>query len=128
MSITNPDFGDFDADDALDTAPPDPTQVAYRIHRLRRYLSQLAGDDIGSFFDMTEDEQTAAINVGEDIVAWVITHDPSDKAKLARVIHDARAYQDQLPPWAALDVGRRAIAEAIAKSLGDWLIREGAWQ
>jgi len=78
MSITNPDFGDFDADDALDTAPPDPTQVAYRIHRLRRYLSQLAGDDIGSFFDMTEDEQTAAINVGEDIVAWVITHDPSD--------------------------------------------------
>jgi hypothetical protein len=127
MTITNPNFGDFDADDALDTAPPDPTQVAYRIHRLRRYLSQLAGDDIGSFFDMTEDEQTAAIAVGEDIVAFVIASDPKDKAKLARVIHDARAQQEQLPPWAALDPGRRAIAEAIAKSLSDWLIREGAW-
>jgi len=127
MSLTDPSFGDFDVDDAMDTAPPDPFQVAMRIHRIRRYLSQLAGDDIGDFFDMTEAEQASAIHVGEDIVAWVMTHDYSERAKLARIIHDSRAFQDQLPPWAALDPGRRAIAEAIAKSLSDWLHREGAW-
>jgi hypothetical protein len=128
MTLTNLDFGDFEADDAFDHAPPDPFQVAMRIHRIRRYLSQLAGDDIGDFFAMSEDEQAHAITVGEDIVAWVITHDPNQKAQLARIIHESRAYQEQLPPWAALDPTRRAIAEAIAKVLGDWLIREGAWQ
>jgi len=30
------DFGDFDPDDALDTEPADPEQVAAKLHRLRR--------------------------------------------------------------------------------------------
>ena len=29
------DFGDFDPDDALDTEPADPEQVARKLHRLR---------------------------------------------------------------------------------------------
>jgi hypothetical protein len=127
MTLTNPEFGDYVTEDAYDTAPPDPEQVAYRIHRIRRYLSQLAGNDIGDFFAMSEAEQSMAVQVGQDIVSWVVAHDPKDRAKLARVIHDSRAAQDDLPPFAALDPTRRAVAEAIAKALSDWLIRQGAW-
>jgi hypothetical protein len=126
--MTNPDFGDYVTEDAYDTAPPDPFQVALRIHRLRRYLAQIGGEDIGDFFEMTEAEQASAIQVGEDIVAWVTTHDPSERDKLARIIHESRAYQDQLIPWPALDEGRKLLAEAIAKALADWLIRQGAWR
>jgi hypothetical protein len=128
MPLTNPAFQDFEADDALDHAPPAPEQVAYRIHRIRRYLSRLAGNDIGDFFDMTDEEQTHALQVGEDIVAFVTSHDPSERAKLARVIHEARAEQDDLPTWAELDESSRAVAEALAKVLAEWLIREGAWR
>ena len=34
------DFGDFDDDDALDTAPADPEQVARKLHRIRREYGQ----------------------------------------------------------------------------------------
>ena len=30
------DFGDFDPDDAFDTSPPDPLQVAILLHRFKR--------------------------------------------------------------------------------------------
>lgn len=42
------DFGDFDPDDALDTAPADPEQVARRLHLLRRRegLESVGWDDL----------------------------------------------------------------------------------
>lgn len=42
------DFGDFDEDDALDTEPPDPDQVARKLHRLRAAegLEDRAWDDL----------------------------------------------------------------------------------
>jgi hypothetical protein len=124
----HPEFGDYVTDDAYDTEPPDPLQVAIRIHRYRRYLGQLSGNDPGDFFDMSESEQDEAVEVGEAIVEWVEDHEPSERAKLAREIHEIRRTAEVLPAWDDIPRDERKIAEAIASALSDWMIRQGAWR
>lgn len=121
-------FGDFETDDAIDNEPAAPEQVAYRIHRYVRYLDQLAGHDPGEFFDLTNDEQDDALTVAEAVVQWVHTHQPTFRAMLARVIHDARGELDELPDYDELDDNERALAEALGRAVAAWLIREGAWR
>lgn len=60
-------FGDFDPDDALDTAPADPEQVARRLHRLRRdrSLEGVAWDDL------TPAARLLLVAVIADLLAWL---------------------------------------------------------
>jgi hypothetical protein len=39
-------FGDYEDNDALDTAPADPEQVAIKLHRIRRELGRARHDDL----------------------------------------------------------------------------------
>ena len=122
-------FGDLEPDDVVDTAPPAAEQVAYRIHRYRRYLGRLAGADPGDFFDLTRREQDDAVAVGADVVAWVGHHPPSKRADLAEALHGFRQHQDpSIVDWHSLAGDLRKLAEAIAAELADWLIRQGAWR
>jgi hypothetical protein len=122
-------FGDFETDDAFDTVPAAPEQVAYRIHRYRRYLGQLAGADPGDFFDMTRRQQDDAVAVGAAIVDWVADHPPSDRADLAEAVHGFRQHHDPaIVDWHSLSDDLRAVAEAVAAALAAWLIRQGAWR
>ena len=122
-------FGDYEVDDAWDTAPPDPLQVAIRIHRIRRYLGRLGGIDPGDFFDLSAAEQADAVDAADRIVAWMADHPAAERAELARTIHDFRqAIDPGIPPWADLTDDLREVAEAIAEALAEWLMRQGAWR
>lgn len=60
-------FGDSDPDDAYDTAPPDPVQVARRLHEYR----QAVEDPFPVSWDMLTDEQRAdAVEVMRRLLAW----------------------------------------------------------
>lgn len=122
-------FGDLELADVFDTAPPAPDQVAYRIHRIRRYLDRLAGTDPGDFFDMTRREQDRAFDVADDIVTWVADHAPTLRADLPRAVHEFYfALDPSVPAWDDLAPDLVTVAEAIARELADWLIRQGAWR
>jgi hypothetical protein len=55
------DFGDFDDDDALDTEPADPEQVARKLHRLEG----------GRWDDLTVMQQVARIEIIARLLAWL---------------------------------------------------------
>lgn len=127
--MTDIDFGDFDVEDAFDNAGPDPLQVAMRLHRYRRYLAQLSGDDLGDYFDLSEFEQDRSLDLANFIVEWVGDHPVSDRARLARAIHEHRRDVDgAVVEWGKLAPDLKQVAQAIGKALGDWLIRQGSWQ
>ncbi len=54
-------FGDFDDDDALDTAPADPEQVAIKLHELEG----------GRWQNLTDEQQKARIAIMVLLVAWL---------------------------------------------------------
>lgn len=60
-------FGDFDLDDALDTAPADPEQVARKLQQLRRRegLDDLDWDDV------EPSERALIIAVVTALLAWL---------------------------------------------------------
>ena len=60
-------FGDFDDDDAYDTAPADPEQVARKLQRLRLDLG-LERDD---WDDLTEEHRVAATLAVAILLAWL---------------------------------------------------------
>lgn len=61
------DFGDFDADDALDHEPADPEQVARRLHRLR--LER--GRESVPWDELTPAERLLLLGIVEDVLAWL---------------------------------------------------------
>jgi hypothetical protein len=61
------DFGDFDADDALDHEPADPEQVARRLHELRLERQR---EDI-QWDDLTEGERLILIAIVAEILDWL---------------------------------------------------------
>jgi hypothetical protein len=61
------DFGDFDADDAFDTAPADPEQVARKLHRLR----MARGFEFGPWDRLGEPERGELIAIVADLLAWL---------------------------------------------------------
>jgi hypothetical protein len=60
-------FGDFDEDDALDTEPADPEQVARRLHRLR----MARGFEIGEWDRLGEPERGELIAIVAELLAWL---------------------------------------------------------
>lgn len=60
-------FGDFENDDAFDTAPADPEQVARKLQRLRLDAG-LAMDD---WDDLTDEQRHATLAVVVLLLAWL---------------------------------------------------------
>jgi len=60
------DFGDFDPDDAVDTEPADPEQVARKI---QRYREERLGD--GAWEDLTDAGRLVRIGIIVDLLAWM---------------------------------------------------------
>lgn len=60
-------FGDFDVNDAYDTAPADPEQVARRLQRYRRDR----GLDPAGWDDLTPAQRLLLIAVVADLLAWL---------------------------------------------------------
>jgi hypothetical protein len=61
------DFGDFDPDDALDTEPADPEQVARRLHAYRRDR----GLEGRSFDELTLAQRAVVISIAAALLAWL---------------------------------------------------------
>ena len=59
-------FGDFDDDDAYDTAPADPEQVARKLHELRRG----EGLEAGGWDTLSELERARRILVVGALIVW----------------------------------------------------------
>lgn len=121
-------FGDFEPDDAIDHEPPAPEQVAYRLHELRREIDIIAGRDPGAWDELTADEQTLALSIGETIVRWLMSHPHPTAAPLAESLHNVRRYlsHNVLPAWADLEPDHRQLAIDIMQLILDWLRRQGA--
>lgn len=61
------DFGDFDNDDAFDTEPFDPEQVAIRYHRYRRDNDS----SLPTWEGLSHDERGEAIEIIIRLFAWL---------------------------------------------------------
>ena len=61
------DFGDFEPDDAVDTEPADPEQVARRLHRYRR----AAGMETFGWDELTIAERAARIAIIAKLLDWL---------------------------------------------------------
>lgn len=120
------DFGDFDADDAVDHEPPAPEQVAYKLHRLRQELEALSGHQLRSWDDLEPNEQALAMALAEDEVQWLASH-AADPEMAARVMHeDRRMRSSDVPQWSELDADSRAVAVHLLAVIIEWLRRQGA--
>lgn len=60
------DFGDFDEDDAIDTEPADPEQVARKLHRYQGEFDVLPDWD-----ELTPDERERRIEIIARLLAWL---------------------------------------------------------
>lgn len=60
------DFGDYTNDDAFDTAPADPEQVARRLHQLR----QREGLDGADWDDLADTDRGRLVQIIVVLLAW----------------------------------------------------------
>ena len=130
MSDTNvpSTFGDFDLEDAWGTEPPDPEQVAMRLHHLRELVDELTGAaGLARWDDLSEPERELAIALGGDLVDWLLTHRPEAEGA-ARALHQERRHlaTTPLPPWEDLSDDERRIGIDLMGIIIAWLERQGA--
>lgn len=126
--MTDVEFGDIEPDDVwCADGDPDPEQVAYRLHELRRYIDQLACQDPGAFDDLDPDEQTLAVAIGVVIVDWLVNTDPDHPELTARQLHNVRRYWsgNAMPTWDELPDDHRDLAVDLMRQIIDWLRAEG---
>lgn len=122
------DFGDFDPDDAWDTEPPDPEQVAMRLHKLRLEVDALAGHaGLLTWDQLTPPERDLARSIGTSLVDWLVMH-PTDAEDAARSLHNVRRYLATTPlaPWEELSDDERSIGISLMQLIINWLKRQGA--
>jgi hypothetical protein len=65
-------FGDFDNDDAVDTAPPDPAQVARKLQRIRREY----GQEVFEWDDLDDGGRAVRVAVVTLLLAWLRRQGP----------------------------------------------------
>jgi hypothetical protein len=61
------DFGDFDPDDAYDTEPADPEQVARKLHTLRH------GNDLepDTWDELSDERRILLVLIAGRLLAWL---------------------------------------------------------
>jgi len=122
-------FGDFDVDDALDTEPPAPEQVAYRLHLLRAQVDAYRNAiGLPTWDELTPDEQEVGLGIGEVVVNYVVTHHAAGPEGLARTLHNVRRYwaRSPLATWDQLKHDERAVGVDLMSLILGWLRRQGA--
>jgi hypothetical protein len=60
-------FGDFDDDDAFDNEPPDPEQVAIKLHRYQRDNDP----SLPRWDDLSDAQKLVAIAIIAKLIAWL---------------------------------------------------------
>jgi hypothetical protein len=121
-------IGDYEPDDAYDREPPDPEQVAYKLHRLREAVDLLAGGSLVSWDDLGTTERSTAFQQANGLVEWLRTHNP-EPVGLAEAVHEARRQPGTtVPAWGALSGDEQALAIGLMSIVIDWLSRQGAIQ
>ena len=72
MSDTpNPDFGDWDPLDSLDTEPPDPFQVAVKLQALRREADLSRRVDSHDWDDLDADDREKLVAIMTKLIGWL---------------------------------------------------------
>lgn len=61
------DFGDYDDNDAFDTAPPDPLQVAIKLHRLRQERERESVD----WESLSDSERLILVAIVSRLIEWL---------------------------------------------------------
>lgn len=64
-------FGDFEDDDAFDTEPADPTQVAIKLQTLRREVHLSRRVDHHDWDDLDDDDQRKLVTIAVTLLAWM---------------------------------------------------------
>lgn len=126
--MSNPDFGDFDPDDAYDHEPPDPEQVAYRLHLLREEIDHLGGGtNVQNWDGLSPGEQTLARAIATQLVYWLLTHNPEPE-EAAESLHNVRRFLNPsaLPAWDDLNEDDKSIGIHLMTLIINWLRRQGA--
>jgi hypothetical protein len=121
-------FGDFDVDDAWGIEPPDPEQVAYRLHLLRVEVDAYTNAiGLPTWDELTPDEQEIGLGVGAVVVDYLARHDP-DPVDAARSLHNVRRYwaSSRLPLWNDLSAEDRTVGIDLMTLILTWLRRQGA--
>ena len=116
--MTETFFGDFDVEDALDTEPADPMQVARKLHGYRVLLERLVGRDLDPYDDLSRREQDDLMDIGRTIVEYAADNDPDDEGLARYIVVD----------WDELPADHQRLAVAIIGLIIGWLIRQGAWR
>lgn len=130
-AVTGTFFGDFDVDDAYDTEPADPHQVARRLHLIRQRLERLVGRELDDYDDISADERGDLDFIAERIVDWVRTHDADayEPGDFARQLHEfGRERRGTDDFWDRVAEDHQVLAVAIGRMIAEWLIRQGAWR
>jgi len=65
-------FGDFDDDDATDTAPPDPEQVARKLQQIRAQY----GQEVFAWEDLDDGGRAVRVAVMVLLLAWLKRQGP----------------------------------------------------
>jgi hypothetical protein len=119
-------FGDLEPDDVWDDDPTiAPEQVAYKLHRLRRAVEQLAGRDPGRFDDLSRRDRYDALELGQAVTDYAVANGTADAARAARAIHDLFRPQTGGPLWVDLSDDEQAIGVALVAIIFTWLRRQG---
>ena len=121
------DFGDYESDDAYDTASPDPFQVAVKLHRLRVAVDVLGGSGTLPRWDaLNATERALAVELGRSLVNWLATHDPHP-VDAARALHNVRRFiaTEPLPEWDNLSFDEQSIGIDLMTLVIRWLKRQG---
>jgi hypothetical protein len=121
-------FGDWEPDDSLDTEPPAPEQVAYKLHALRREIDALTGPEGLTWDQLTIQEQQLGVAIGQAIVNYIVMADPDVPEDAARNLHNVRRFlaSSTLPPWEDLSPDDRRVGIALMELIINWLQRQGA--
>lgn len=120
--MTDENFGDFDIDDAWADEPADPEQVAMRLHELRIYLEEAAGDDLAAWDALSEGERAVCITIGTRLIASAKDNPDS----VPQDVHEAVIFFSQQPEWADLDDASRAVGVALMDDILMWFARQGS--
>lgn len=115
-------FGDWEADDSLDTEPLDGEQVARRVHEDRAYLSELAGDELAAFEALSDDEEALAVALGDRLVGLLQRNPHSAPWEF----HESVAFFSGEPEWEALSREAQEVAVGLIDDVLGWAHRQGA--